>query len=130
MSWESDGYRPLTQYERKSRTQNEFDSRFFAIVTDLIGTRTELVDEQGDVAWQSRTTVWGTTTWNADATACTPLRFLGQYADPETGLHYNYFRHYDPTTGRYAPRPARPAPPAPNPVAFVDNLTHSLTRAA
>ena len=29
------------------------------------------------------------------------LRFPGQYRDAETGLHYNYFRDYDPTTGRY-----------------------------
>jgi RHS repeat-associated protein len=29
------------------------------------------------------------------------LRLPGQYYDPETGLHYNYFRHYDPGTGRY-----------------------------
>jgi RHS repeat-associated protein len=29
------------------------------------------------------------------------LRFPGQYYDRETGLHYNYFRDYDPTTGRY-----------------------------
>jgi len=30
-----------------------------------------------------------------------PLRFPGQYADKETGLHYNYFRDYDPAVGRY-----------------------------
>jgi RHS repeat-associated protein len=30
-----------------------------------------------------------------------PLRFSGQYADKETNLHYNYFRDYDPVTGRY-----------------------------
>lgn len=29
------------------------------------------------------------------------LRFPGQYFDAETGLHYNYFRDYDPATGRY-----------------------------
>jgi RHS repeat-associated protein len=29
------------------------------------------------------------------------LRFLGQYFDSETGLHYNYYRDYDPSTGRY-----------------------------
>ena len=29
------------------------------------------------------------------------LRFPGQYFDRETGLHYNYFRDYDPGTGRY-----------------------------
>jgi RHS repeat-associated protein len=27
--------------------------------------------------------------------------FPGQYYDSETGLHYNYFRYYDPETGRY-----------------------------
>lgn len=28
-------------------------------------------------------------------------RFPGQYYEHETGLHYNYFRDYDPTHGRY-----------------------------
>lgn len=27
--------------------------------------------------------------------------FPGQYYDQETGLHYNYFRYYDPSTGQY-----------------------------
>jgi len=37
-----------------------------------------------------------------------PLRFPGQYADKETGQHYNYFRDcYDPATGRFCqPDPA------------------------
>jgi RHS repeat-associated protein len=29
------------------------------------------------------------------------LRFPGQYLDTETGLHYNYFRDYEPGVGRY-----------------------------
>jgi len=29
------------------------------------------------------------------------LRFPGQYYDKESGLHYNYFRYQDPSTGRY-----------------------------
>ncbi|QOJ24279.1 MAG: RHS repeat protein [Gammaproteobacteria bacterium] len=29
------------------------------------------------------------------------LRFPGQYFDKETNLHYNYFRYYEPETGRY-----------------------------
>jgi len=29
------------------------------------------------------------------------LRFPGQYYDTESGLNYNYFRYYDPATGRY-----------------------------
>ena len=30
-----------------------------------------------------------------------PLRFQGQYADGETGLHYNRFRYYAPSNGRF-----------------------------
>lgn len=29
------------------------------------------------------------------------VRFSGQYRDNETGLYYNYYRDYDPETGRY-----------------------------
>lgn len=29
------------------------------------------------------------------------LRYPGQYFDEESGSHYNYFRSYDPRTGRY-----------------------------
>jgi RHS repeat-associated protein len=31
-----------------------------------------------------------------------PIRFPGQYADKETNTHYNYYRDYDPQTGRYS----------------------------
>jgi RHS repeat-associated protein len=30
-----------------------------------------------------------------------PLRLPGQRYDAETGLHYNYYRNYDPSVGRY-----------------------------
>ncbi|TDC27143.1 hypothetical protein E1265_02370 [Streptomyces sp. 8K308] len=124
LTWEHDGIRPIAQTERviaPDAPQDEVDSRFFAIVTDLVGTPTELVDESGGIAWRTRTTLWGRVTWNADAVAYTPLRFPGQYFDPETGLHYNYFRHYDPETARYlSPDPLGLAP-APNPATYVHN---------
>jgi RHS repeat-associated protein len=30
-----------------------------------------------------------------------PFRYQGQYQDEETGLYYNRFRYYDPSTGNY-----------------------------
>ncbi|MEV6418424.1 DUF6531 domain-containing protein [Streptomyces sp. NPDC051662] len=126
LTWEYEGHRPLAQYERRSLEQDQVDARFFAIVTNLVGTPTELVDEQGTLAWHTRSTVWGTTAHNSDATAYTPLRHPGQYADTETGLHYNYFRHYDPETARYVSPDPLGLTPAPNPLAYVTN-PHTLS---
>ncbi|MFF5790351.1 DUF6531 domain-containing protein [Streptomyces sp. NPDC012693] len=128
MTWEYDGHRPIAQAERRTAQdaggdQDSVDARFFAIVTDLVGTPTELVDATGATAWHSRATQWGATAWNRDATAHTPLRFPGQYADPETGLHYNFFRHYDPEAGRYVSPDPLGLDPAPNPAGYVTNPT-------
>ncbi|MEU3225961.1 RHS repeat-associated core domain-containing protein [Streptomyces sp. NPDC006976] len=124
LTWDHQGMHPLTQTERilgGDSPQETVDSRFFAIVTDLIGTPSELVDEQGDIAWQARSTVWGTTSWARGSSTYTPLRFPGQYFDPETGLHYNHFRHYDPETARYVSPDPLGLAAAPNSVAYVHN---------
>jgi RHS repeat-associated protein len=124
LTWDHQGFRPVCQVERITSAdapQEEIDSRFFAIVTDVVGTPTELIDECGDIAWHTRSTLWGTTAWAEDSTAYTPLRFPGQYYDPETGLHYNCFRHYDPETARYLTTDPFGLAPAPNPVAYVLN---------
>ncbi len=124
LTWDHRGLSPITQTERITTAdapQQEIDSRFFAIVTDLVGTPTELIDEQGDIVWHTRSTLWGTTAWAADSTTYTPLRFPGQYYDPETGLHYNYFRHYDPETARYLTSDPLGLLPSPNPGSYVTN---------
>ncbi|MET9862734.1 putative T7SS-secreted protein [Streptomyces smyrnaeus] len=127
LTWNHQGLHPISQTERitEETTQREIDSRFFAIVTDLIGTPTALLTDSGATAWHTRQTLWGTTTWNTDATTYTPLRFPGQYFDPETGLHYNHFRHYDPETARYlSPDPLGLAA-ASNPATYVGNSNTS-----
>jgi RHS repeat-associated protein len=112
---------PVAQAERAltSDTQQAVDTRFFAIITDLVGTPTELVTPDGDLAWRTRSTLWGTTAVARDATAHTPLRHPGQYADIETGLHYNHHRHYGPATARCTSPDPLGLGPAPNPVAWV-----------
>ncbi len=121
LTWDHQGFVPLIQRERKHLSDTEVAQRFFAIVTDLVGTPTELLDEQGHIAARARTTLWGSTAWNADATAYTPLRFPGQYFDPETQLHHNYFRTYDPETARYLTPDPLGLAPAPNPATYVIN---------
>ncbi len=40
--------------------------------------------------------------WEEQAAPVTQnLRFQGQYFEPETGLHYNRYRYYDPDCGRF-----------------------------
>lgn len=124
LTWNHQGLKPLTQTERLSAAeadQYEIDSRFFGIVTDLVGTPEELIDESGKAAFRKRSTVWGVTAWNANCATYTPLRLPGQYFDQETGLHYNLFRHYDPGTARYVSPDPLGLLPSPHPVTYVRN---------
>jgi RHS repeat-associated protein len=112
--------------------QSVIDEAFHAIVTDLIGTPTELVTADGRIAWHSTTTVWGGAVGVAADTGSgvdCPLRFPGQYHDDETGLHYNLNRYYDPETAAYlTPDPLGLVPAAndrayvPNPLTVTDPL--------
>ncbi len=121
-------FTPLTQTEQRTlrdAPQDQINQRFYAIVTDLIGAPAELVSPDGDLAGYQQHTLWGTTLWKPGG-AATPLRFPGQYADPETGLHYNHHRYYDPVTGRYLTPDPLGLAPAPNPHTYVPNPTTQL----
>jgi RHS repeat-associated protein len=67
---------------------------------DHLGTPQVLTDDPGTIAWKAVYTPFGQAVASIQ-TVENPFRFPGQYYDAETGLHYNYFRYYDPTTGRY-----------------------------
>ncbi|MFJ8188367.1 RHS repeat-associated core domain-containing protein [Streptomyces sp. NPDC096094] len=119
--WEPGTHRAAAQLRRRRRPdgQGDVDRQFYAIVTDLAGTPSELVGEDGAIAWRSAISLWGRPLTD-DGGLC-PLSFPGQYRDPETGLHYNLSRYYDPDTASYlSPDPLGLAP-APNHHAYVDN---------
>lgn len=59
-----------------------------------------MTDLNGTVVWSAQYTAFGDATVTV-ATVTNTLRFPGQYYDAETGLHYNWFRYYDPKIGRY-----------------------------
>ncbi len=126
-TWDYAGGRPILQHERTIRpgaAQDEIDARFYAIVTDLVGAPTELLTGDGRSAWRQGRSLWGVPerSWGPFAPATEtsiPLRFPGQYADDESGLHYNRHRYYDPTTGRFLTTDPLGLLPAPNPNAYV-----------
>jgi RHS repeat-associated protein len=87
--------------------------------TDHLGTPLEASNDAGELTWRVTYRTWGNVVreeWEegiasglgseADADPgqrriTQNLRFQGQYFDAETGLHYNRFRYYDPTVGRF-----------------------------
>jgi RHS repeat-associated protein len=120
--WVPGTFQPVSQSERRweDGTQEWADQQFYAIVADLIGTPTELVDTDGNIAWQGRRSVWGVHL-SGMGPAYTPLRFPGHYFDPETQLNYNYHRYYDATTGRYGSADPLGLTPAADPHGYVSN---------
>ncbi|MBK6583941.1 MAG: RHS domain-containing protein [Gammaproteobacteria bacterium] len=86
-------------------------TKAYAIHTDHLGTPMRLTDTTGTVVWALDSTpfdaihgAFGLPSEDVDLNGISityNARFPGQYFDAETGLNYNYFRDYDPTTGRY-----------------------------
>ena len=116
---------PLARYEK---------GQLYYVVSDHMGTPRELLTEQGNVAWSGRLNTWGgIKLWqvaanDGDKLRCN-LRFAGQYADEESGLHYNRYRYYDSETGQYlSPDPiglaggVNPYGYVHNPLSWVDPL--------
>ena len=84
---------------------------------DHLGTPMELTDAEGHLAWAAQYKAFGEAQIEVlkqtQHDQKNPLglerkhqiqnniRFQGQYWDEESGLHYNRYRYYDPSIGRY-----------------------------
>ena len=70
---------------------------------DQIGIPREMTDGEGNLVWFGDYYGWGELKSETKVTdsAYQPFRLQNQYADRETGLHYNFFRYYEPDAGRF-----------------------------
>lgn len=83
------------------------NGQLFCFHLDHSGTPVAVTDARGALAWRGRYDAFGALL-QQEGSLRQPFRHLGQYGDDETGLHYNLFRYYDPTLGRYlTPDPLR-----------------------
>ena len=94
---------------------------------DHLGTPRLATDDAQTVVWRWDSDAFGSTAANDDPDGNgTPLtvnlRFPGQYYDVETGFHYNYYRTYDPATGRYLESDPIGLAAGPNTYAYVGNM--------
>ena len=76
------------------------------IHTDHLGSPIAVTDKDQRIVWSAQYEPFGKAIVDEDPdgdakTLTLNLRFPGQYADAESGTHYNLMRDYDPQSGRY-----------------------------
>ncbi|WP_284365353.1 RHS repeat-associated core domain-containing protein, partial [Pseudomonas putida] len=123
--YEPGSYAPLA---RVDQVEGE-GQKVYYFHTDQIGTPLELTDSDGQIVWQATYRSWGALEQLVIDEVEQNLRFQGQYLDEESSLHYNTFRYYDSTGGRYISQDPIGIDGgfnlyfyAPNPFAWVDPL--------
>ncbi|WP_114921715.1 RHS repeat-associated core domain-containing protein [Neisseria elongata] len=101
---EQGSYEPLAQIVQMTNTDNNKVGRQILYYhNDQIGIPREMTDEEGNIVWSGGYSGWGKLTQEGrlKLDIHQPFRLQNQYYDEETGLHYNFFRYYDPDIGRF-----------------------------
>ena len=98
-----DSYEPLAQVRNWTNEDGESKQEIHYFHCDQIGIPREMTDKDGNLVWFGNYTGWGRLKEETKVTdsAYQPFRLQNQYADRETGLHYNFFRYYEPDAGRF-----------------------------
>ena len=100
------GYAPGSTFSTnplwlKTSATGSVQAAYYTYQNDHLGTPMKLLNQSGLTVWSATYDAFGKATIDPTSTITNNLRFPGQYADQETGLHYNWHRFYDPRTGRY-----------------------------
>ena len=100
---DQDSYEPLAQVRDWTTTDGGSRQQIHYFHCDQIGIPREITDSEGNLVWFGDYYGWGKlkSETNVTGTAHQPFRLQNQYADHETGLHYNFFRYYEPDAGRF-----------------------------
>ena len=98
-----DSYEPLAQVRNWTNEDGESRQQTHYFHCDQIGIPREMTDKDGNLVWFGDYYGWGHLKEETRVTdsAYQPFRLQNQYADRETGLHYNFFRYYEPDVGRF-----------------------------
>ena len=97
---DADGYVIADGLKLMPITTTTTTNGLYYVHNDHLGTPQTITDQQQKIVWQANYDPFGKATLLIN-TLENNVRFPGQYYDAETGLHYNYFRYYDPEVGRY-----------------------------
>ena len=100
---DQDSYEPLAQVRDWTTEDGENRQQIHYFHCDQIGIPREMTDKDGNLLWFGNYTGWGRLKEETRVTdnAYQPFRLQNQYVDRETGLHYNFFRYYEPDAGRF-----------------------------
>ena len=98
---EDRNYEPLAQITTYNGSDKAREILYYH--NDQIGIPREMTDEEGNIVWSGDYSGWGKLTQEErlKSDVYQPIRLQNQHYDEETGLHYNFFRYYDPDIGRF-----------------------------
>ena len=98
---EDRNYEPLTQITTYNGSDKAREILYYH--NDQIGIPREMTDGEGNIVWRGDYSGWGKLTQEErlKSDVYQPIRLQNQHYDEETGLHYNFFRYYDPEIGRF-----------------------------
>lgn len=98
--WQPDGLWGTSPVFVRRLAENGWGENYWYLA-DHLGTPRQLVDSAGASVWVSSADTFGEPGFSEANAFDNRLGFAGQYFDAETGSFYNYFRNYDPASGRY-----------------------------